>query len=556
MGRYFKAQPVELNRDFIYQPPLELMMAANKFKNEELQQQGNNIQTLLDSLPFRYKDIDKENYTNIQNELNDKVKSVTEMYNKDMTSPEARKKLAELRDEIKTRYSSGDIYNIQKTNDNYDAFEKLMDDKKLTEIEKARFRDGYWNKFSKENPTGSLKNFFTPGNIVEDNDLLPEYAKYHKLNEPTIEASVKQKMGYKWDNLTKDEQKYVVFENGFRDWVDATPSAKDMLKQQKNSGVFNDRDIHFTDTDQLDMTKGYGKNMFAATKALDYMQHTNSDTNELNAAYEMEENWRRQDEATRKANRDLFLLENGKNVNSNFDTSDTVRYHFQNEIEDIMTGLVPKGSKTGYTKEFFDKNFAGKGNLEMYKTMKKALEKGIINNPKSKNLRTALDKLEFQKKRYDEGMNATYAQLGSYGIDAKTVNEIREKTNTVINSNFNSLKMTFPGINIIKNGNKIPAKDIRPESLYNQELLLDNGLKIRVKKTKYEDKSNILYLPENTPSNMLNKSDTNINVEFSYEVYDNKTKKWITPSETNDFKLTRNAFLNNEKEIGLNGSLQ
>ena len=25
MGRYFKAQPVELNRDFIYQPPIELM---------------------------------------------------------------------------------------------------------------------------------------------------------------------------------------------------------------------------------------------------------------------------------------------------------------------------------------------------------------------------------------------------------------------------------------------------------------------------------------------------------------------------------------------------
>ena len=145
MGRFFQAQPIELSKDNIYTPPLELMMAANKFKNEELQQQGDNLQTLLDSLPFRYKDIDKDNYTNIQKELNDKVQAVTDMYNKDMTSPEARKKLAELRDEIKNRYSSGDIYNIQKTNDNYDDFEKLMEDKKLTELDKERQRTYFKN---------------------------------------------------------------------------------------------------------------------------------------------------------------------------------------------------------------------------------------------------------------------------------------------------------------------------------------------------------------------------------------------------------------------------
>lgn len=555
MGRFFQAQPIELSKDNIYQPPLELMMAANQYKNQEIQQTGDNAQTLLNSLDFNYDDVDAENAKNIMAEVSDEVKSATELLQKDLSSPEARRMLNSIKDKTKSRYISGDIYKIQKTYENKKAFENQMDAAGLSELDKERHR-AYFNNWAKENPGGSLKNFFTPGNIVEDKDLLPEYTKYHKQNEADIEKSVRQKMGYKWDALTSDEKKSVVFENGFRDWVDATPSAKEMLKQQMKSGLFNDRGITFTDEDQLDMTKGYGKGMYAATKALDYVQHSSSETKKLNDAYQMEENWRREDEAKRKANRDLLLLENGMNVSSNFDTSETVRYHFKNELVDIMTGLISTNSKSGYTEEFFDKNFKGKGNIEMYNAMRTALEKGIKANPKSTNLRTALNKLNLQKTRYDEGMNATYAQLGTYGIDPKTITDIREKTNTVITSNFPSLKMTFPGVSLIKNGKKEPAKNIRPESLYNQELILDNGLKIRVKKTKYEDKSNILYLPENTSSNMLNKSDTNINVQFSYEVYDDKTNEWITPDEEDSFKVTRNAFLNNETQIGLNGSLQ
>jgi len=256
MGRYFKAQPVELNRDFIYQPPLELMMAANKFKNEELQQQGDNMQTLLDSLPFRYKDIDKENYTNIQKELNDKVKSVTEMYNKDMTSPEARKKLAELRDEIKTRYSSGDIYNIQKTNDNYDAFEKLMEDKKLSELDKERQRT-YFKNFVKENPEGSLKNFFTPGNIVEDINYMPQMIKDRQSIDPTTTKTIKDRLGaLGYINEHSDEYK-VSFEKEFaKQWIESHPEIKSMIGTQIDSGLYNDYGNKKLEDGNLDYTKG------------------------------------------------------------------------------------------------------------------------------------------------------------------------------------------------------------------------------------------------------------------------------------------------------------
>ena len=376
--------------------------------------------------------------------------------------------------------------------------------------------------------------------------------------DPTKKASMidnLKKAGYITKNTSDVES--VVREHFLKDYIEANPNIKSGILNRQKSGLYQDYGIELSDDGNLDYSKGLLKQQSDLIKNYNYTKTTTGKDYQSDSTFMQRAGWRREDEAARKVNQAALLLENGKNVNSNFDTSETVRYHFKNELQDIMTGLMPKGAKSGYTEEYFNKNFAGKGNLEMYKSMKTGLEKGIKANPKSVNLRTALQKLELQKKRYDEGMNATYAQLGSYGVDAKTIDAIKEKTNTVVKSNFNSLKMTFPGVNIIKNGKAIPAKNIRPESLYNQELILDNGLKIRVKSTAYEDKSNILYLPENTPSNMLNKSDTNINVRFSYEVYDEKLKSWKQPSETDPyFKLTRNAFLNNETEIGLNGSLK
>lgn len=258
MGRFFQAQPIELSKDNIYTPPLELMMAANNYKNEELQKQGDNIQTLLDSLPFRYKDIDKENYTNIQKELNDKVQAVTDMYNKDMTSPEARKKLAELRDEVKNRYSSGDIYNIQKTNDNYDAFEQQMEqNKNLSEANKTRLREGYWNKFAKENPEGSTKNFYTPGAIIEDKDYMSAMIKDRKEINPTVTKTIKDRLGaLGYINEHSDEYK-VSFEKEFaKQWIESHPEIKSMIGTQIDSGLFNDYGNKKLEDGNLDYTKG------------------------------------------------------------------------------------------------------------------------------------------------------------------------------------------------------------------------------------------------------------------------------------------------------------
>lgn len=336
MGRFFQAQPIELSKDNIYQPPLELMMAANQYKNQEIQQTGDNAQVLLDSLDFRHNQIDNENTKNITKEISDKVNNAVEIFNKDLSSPEARKMLSSLKDEIKTRYNSGDIYNIQKTNDNLNAFEKQMDDAKLSELDKERHR-AYFNNWAKENPTGSLKNFFSPGNIVEDKDTLTEYTKFHNANKADIETKTRETIGARWNTLTDNQKETLVFENGYRDFINATPELKDMLKTQMNSGLFNDRNIKFDSKDNLDMTQGFGLQMLPSTKALDYTRELKDSITKSVNPYEnidYERKYRANQDRLKKSE-ELGGLQLETNART-FQQLDIINQDFSKNLNDFM----------------------------------------------------------------------------------------------------------------------------------------------------------------------------------------------------------------------------
>lgn len=530
MGRFFQAQPIQLSKDNIYQPPLELMMAANQYKNQEIQQTGENAQILLDSLDFRHQQIDDENAKNITKEISDKVNKAVEVFNKDLSSPEARRMLNSLKDEIKTRYTSGDIYNVQKTNDNLVAFEKeLENNKNLKEIDKQRHR-AYFNNWVKQNPEGSLKGYFTPGNIIEDKDTLTEYTKFHNANKPDIEAKTRETIGNRWNTLTDNQKEILVFENGYRDFINATPALKDMLKTQMTSGLYDDRNIKFDEKDNLDMTQGFGLNMLPSTKALDYTRELKDSITKSVNPYEnidFERAYRANKDREEKVIsdkygtntdvRDRILKSNNiatyrdlriqqiinalpKNIQSKIiDQKDLIKYtkgiKGLEKLHQEALNLEEEITKT--TKASFD-YFAKKGGE------KEASQKATEFNKNVKANYTTL-RLSLAPKEV-ENFNIPIYQKDKNGKNTKVITGYKKGRQSVVN--------------------KAQYDNFYPSQSIGQIRYLPNGRKIRVQGIEYVENSAepiILNSPETTGIS-INNNDAKINIKYTGVLLDNEGK--------------------------------
>ena len=131
MSRYFKAESINPQNDFLYQAPYELLM-----KGLEVQQQGYDnmlnqtdlfnqldIKSINDPTVQKHVQSIKDMYEGRANEITSEIRQDPTKWQK--TMPKLRKLAAQLR----TDMTSGDIANIQGTYTNWQKFQENIKDK-------------------------------------------------------------------------------------------------------------------------------------------------------------------------------------------------------------------------------------------------------------------------------------------------------------------------------------------------------------------------------------------------------------------------------------------
>lgn len=173
MSRFYKGPEADYVNDFIYQPPWELMGSALAKKEEDIQQQANQME-LLRNLKIDYMDGHKGDVDRIKNELETEIDGLAGSLQKDLLNPENKAKIQNLQRELQKRYTSGDIYNIQKTKENMTALEA-----KIAAEEDPYIRDTYRKKLLNpfwENEDTLSKPFSYDGEIYGHRNLYEEFA--------------------------------------------------------------------------------------------------------------------------------------------------------------------------------------------------------------------------------------------------------------------------------------------------------------------------------------------------------------------------------------------
>lgn len=511
MGRFFQAQPIQLSKDNIYQPPLELMMAVLDKKNAEVQQTGDNAQKLLDSLDFNYDAIDADNAKNIIKEVSDKVNNATEIFNKDLSSPEARRMLNSLKDEVKSRYTSGDIYNIQQTDNNKKAFEQQMDDAKLSELDKERHR-AYFNNWAKENPTGSLKNFFTPGNIIEDEDYIPQVLKDFKLITPSeMNSRIDnlKKFGYITKN-TKDVEA-VVKEHYLKDWVDAHPQVQDQIRTRKNSGLYNEREVIENPDGSFDYNKGLLKQQADFIKGYNYSKTTVGKDYQADSFAIHELDYGRQKAKEAEENKVAQLFEINKDASEIYNNSVAVRNHEQVYLDNLKKNLNFGKAVPDNITEFISI-------LEKQKN-KSALMINKIKEAKS------------IQRDVQNAMKASYAPLYNAGADEKTVDKLRKGLNDNLVANGQSQKYRLPPMQIIDKSGKTTSvvlkdgyQEFIPKNMVGKYKMTPDGRKLLIKNVVPVENS-VIPILLNSPSGngrSINDNDAHVTLQFTLVGEDGK----------------------------------
>jgi len=292
MGRFFQAQPVELNRDFIYQPPLELMAKALLKKDDDIQQQADTME-LMRSLPIDFIDYHKDGAANIKKEINSDIDNLAkEIMTKGALDGSLKAKINAYKNQLQERYSTGDIYNIQQTKKNYEEFEKKLEATKgLTSAQKEKHKQEYWNNYTKENPDGGYKSVYTPGVIIDDVDYLGEYSDWFNKLKPDQKKNIIQKLGGRYDTMTETERNGLILENGHEIFLQARPDLQELLKQQGQSNIFRDRDIRFNEDGNLNYKEGFLGNLGKAAKEMNYTQNSDSKTYNVNQYAYRQEGW-------------------------------------------------------------------------------------------------------------------------------------------------------------------------------------------------------------------------------------------------------------------------
>lgn len=551
MGRYFKAQPVELNRDFIYQPPLELMAKALLKKDDDIQQQADTME-LIRSLPIDFIDYHKEGAANIKNEINSDIDNFAkEIQGKAALDGSLKAKLNAYKNKLQERYSTGDIYNIQETAKNYREFEKKLEaDKNINSALKEKYKQEYWNQYTNENPEGGYKSVFTPGPLIDDPNYIGEFGKWFKELEPDMTAKTRDAIGNKWITLTDNQKKELVLKEGMKNFMESRPDLKDVLIQQGKSSVFKDRNITFTDTGDIDYTKGFAFDLAKAANEYNYTQTLkDSITHDINPYENI--NYERAYRAMK--DREQKSIE--ENYGTNTDVSDRIKK--SNNIQDYRDKRIEE--ITAKLPENIRKKINNQKDLLKYTKGVKGLEKlhDELLNLDDEIERTAkasydyfavkggVTEAEKKQKEFNASVKANHRNI-RFSLAPKEV----ENSNVPI---YDKDKKTIIGY---KKGrqtydSKSQYDNFYPEQTIGQIRYLPDGRKIKVTGVKFIENSAepiIMNTPETTRTS-INYNDAKVNLQFTGNLIGSDGK--VDDSENGSQSFVQRAYFDMSKGVGL-----
>ena len=515
MGRYFKAQPVELNRDFIYQPPLELMAKALLKKDDDIQQQADTME-LIRSLPIDFIDYHKEGAANIKNEINSDIDNFAkEIQGKAALDGSLKAKLNAYKNKLQERYSTGDIYNIQETAKNYREFEKKLEaNKSLTSAQKEDHKNTYWKNYTNENPEGAYKSVYTPGPIVDDADFAGEMNKWIKTLPADKVKTVTEKLGGRYDKMTTTERNNFILENGHELFLESRPDLKELLIQQGKSGVYNNRDIKFNKDGSLNYKEGFLGNLGKVAKEMNYIDTLDSTTYDTNDYTFRQEEWNRAEQAEKAA----ALAEVSKDVSIAYTVSTEARNEEQKVVDYISSKLIDPRTKKPYQLNNID---------HAIKVLELANSK-----TNSTTLKEQLQLARDTKANTKASMVASWKPVYDLGYTEKDIDRMKENIKlSLINSGYNFRYNIAPMKSINEKGKstvlhtKTEYQNINPKNLINKYTTLP-----------FSDKKVLItniapiadsFIPIIKNKNNLNNNEASVVLKYTY-IDDTGTEKSFT----------------------------
>lgn len=517
MGRYFKAQPVELNRDFIYQPPLELMAKALLKKDDDIQQQADTME-LIRSLPIDFIDYHKEGAANIKNEINSDIDNFAkEIQGKAALDGSLKAKLNAYKNKLQERYSTGDIYNIQETAKNYREFEKKLEaDKNISSALKEKHKQEYWNQYTNENPEGGYKSVFTPGPLIDDPNYIGEFGKWFKELEPDMTAKTRDAIGNKWITLTDNQKKELVLKEGMKNFMESRPDLKDVLVQQGKSSVFKDRNIAFTDNGDIDYTKGFAFDLAKAADEYNYTQTLkDSVTHELDPTYmwSVEMEYQRQADAQAKA--EAKALSPNINTEEIFEKTIAQEQATEEWLQDLGKNLKNPVTNKPYVFNSLDHAIS---------MLEKAKDrKGISKDAKIK-LEAKLNKAIENKQQLLAASRATWSPLYDK-FSEKTVDKLITATQNDFNNNGMTYKYSLPGLQTMDGKGNIATATLKdkyqeftPKNMIGKRILTPDKKWVNISNVKLGESSvKPSFINGVINDKNINDNDARVILEFSYQ---------------------------------------
>ena len=527
MGRFFQAQEVELSKDHIYQPPVELM--AKVIENADTQIQANEtaLLSLYDKLQAEGLKVDEPRLQEIIKGYQSSIDNMaTELQQDPLGFRKRMASIKQLSRDISNDWSKGEVAKIQGNKQARDNYQKLLDE---------RVKQG---KIMQEDANKALQLFDSKytGIGYEGPNKYNTY-QTENLNDYINAMDVADNIGKGWQADLKaegyqyDDGQWIRSVNGSTEKVDFNE-----VKNAVEKGLLADKELMGYYEQQVKL--GFMTPQEVSKKLSDV---TNVDANKYSYTKTKEETgmdansnhweqlkWNKAAEAEKAA----ALAETSKDASDDYSYAVAVRHFEQDYLNELKKGLT-FGSKVKLNS--IDDFIA------------------VLNNPATKITPFILKKLaEAQQIQgmVKNSMKASYAGYYSIpGMTEETVDKIRKGHNEHLLANGQSYKFRMPPMEVInKDGSrqtfnyKDGYQEFTPKNMVGKNVRTPDGRLVQIKNVSPVENS-VIPILLNGVHNNKSINDNGAHATLKFTVFDPKTGKEET--------FTRTAYYNMAESEGL-----
>ena len=527
MGRYFKAQNVELNRDFIYQPPIELMAKVIQGKDLAVDKYNEYQASIDEKLKAEGLKADEPRLREIINNYHSQIDELAKTVQADPLA--ASKQMGAIKNlgrDIGDNWSQGEVAKIQGNKQARDNYQKLLDERvkqgKIMQEDASKALQLFDSKYTGIGYEGPSKyNNYQTENLNDYINAMDVADKIGKGWEADLKAKGYQYADGQWVRSVNGSTEKVDFtevKNAVEKGLVADKELMGYYEQQVKLGFMTPEQVSQKLKDVTDVVA----NKYSYTKE---KKETGMDAN---SNYWKQLEWNKAAEAEKAA----ALAEVNKDASEIYNNSVATRHFEQDYLNELKKGLT----------------FGSKVKLNSIDDLI-----NVLNNPATKKTPFILKKLaEAQQVQgmVKNSMKASYA--GYYNIPGMTeegVEKIRKGQNEHLLANGQSYNFRMPPMEVInKDGSrqtyslKNGYQEFTPKNMVGKNVRTPDGRLVQVKNVSPVDNSIIPILLNGINNNKsINDNDAHATLKFT--VYDPVTKK--------EESFTRTAYYNMSEAEGL-----